>query len=338
MMEMQPMNRRSLLAVGLGLAAPRLVCAQGTLNPLLTGDISPVHDPCMIREGRTYHLFCTGSSPGARGAIPWRTSADLQTWTERAPALAALPDWAAKEVSGAHGAWAPDIGLLNGRYHLYYAVSTFGRNHSVIGLMTTPTLDPQAAGFGWRDEGLVIASSVRDDYNCIDPNLVVGEDGRAWLAFGSFWSGLKLVELDPKTGKPLAGAPLHSLARRRSPDAIEAPFIIQRQGGWYLFAAFDFCCRGADSTYYTAVGRAKDVEGPYVDRDGRAMMDGGGFLVLHAKLDPSGRFKGPGGASILRDGGREHIVYHAYDSQQKGVATLRIARLGWSNDGWPVAV
>jgi arabinan endo-1,5-alpha-L-arabinosidase len=338
MSDIPPINRRSLLAAAAALAAPGVGRAQGPLNDQLKGDISPVHDPCMIRQGAVFHLFCTGSSPGARGAIPWRTSPDLVTWTERAPALEKLPDWAQQEIPGAHGAWAPDIGLLNGRYHLYYAVSTFGKNHSVIGLMTTPTLDASAPEFGWRDDGAVIRSGVHDDYNCIDPNLVVGEDGHAWLAFGSFWTGLKLVELDAATGKPREGAPLHSLARRRTPDAIEAPFIIHREGWWYLFAAFDFCCRGVDSSYYTAVGRAKAVEGPYVDREGKALMDGGGFLVLHAKLDPSGRYKGPGGASILRDGGREFIVYHAYDSRNKGAATLRIARLGWSNDGWPVAV
>ena len=31
-----------------------------------------------------------------------------------------LPDWVAQEVPKARDAWAPDISLFNGKYHLYY--------------------------------------------------------------------------------------------------------------------------------------------------------------------------------------------------------------------------
>jgi arabinan endo-1,5-alpha-L-arabinosidase len=85
------------------------------------------------------------------------------------------------------------------------------------------------------------------------------------------------------------------------------------------------------------VGRSKSVEGPYIDREGRKMKDGGGTVVLHADQDATGRFKGPGHVDILQDGDIEHIVYHAYDSQNGGRPTLRIQRLDWQ-DGWPVAV
>ncbi|HWW24971.1 MAG TPA: family 43 glycosylhydrolase, partial [Caulobacter sp.] len=129
-----------------------------------------------------------------------------------------------------------------------------------------------------------------------------------------------------------------AIAARPRPSAIEAPCIVERDGWFYLFASFDFCCRGADSTYYTVVGRSKAVAGPYVDRDGKALMKGGGFIVLHADLDLAKRFKGPGHVAVLRDGGRDHIVYHAYDARKGGVPTLRIQPLGWTADGWPVAL
>ena len=93
-----------------------------------------------------------------------------------------------------------------------------------------------------------------------------------------------------------------------------------------------------DSSYYTMVGRSKAPDGPYVDRDGKAMLHGGGFLVLHADLDRTRRFKGPGGISILREPGRDFIVYHAYDGDHGGAPALRIQPLGWSADGWPVAL
>ncbi len=337
------LTRRHALAAGLctaSLAAPAATLAAGpSLNDRMTGDLSPVHDPCIIKQGATYHLFCTSQANQPPGLIHWRTSPDLVTWTLVGAVMPALPDWAQKEVPGTRGAWAPDISLINGRYHLYYALSTFGKNRSVIALQTTATLDRADPAFGWRDEGVVLASKPGDNFNAIDANIVTTSDGRVWMSFGSFWSGLKLVEIDPTTGKPKPGAPLTAIAARPHPDAIEAPYIIERDGWFYLFASFDFCCRGADSTYYTVVGRAKAVTGPYVDRNGKAMMmKDGGLIVLHADLDPAKRFKGPGHVAILREPGRDYIVYHAYDAKKGGAPTLRIQPLAWTADGWPVAV
>ncbi|MGR4863638.1 arabinan endo-1,5-alpha-L-arabinosidase [Caulobacter sp. LARHSG274] len=335
-----PTRRRALLTLGAAaaLARPLAAGAAASLNDRLAGDLSPVHDPCIIKQGDTYHLFCTSQVGQKPGLIPWRTSPDLVTWTLAGAVMPALPDWAQKAVPGTRGAWAPDISLINGRYHLYYALSTFGKNRSAIALQTTATLDRTDPAFGWRDEGVVLASQAGDDFNAIDPNIVAAADGRVWLAFGSFWSGLKLVELDPATGKPRPGAPLTALAARSRPHAIEAPYIIARRGWFYLFASFDFCCRGADSSYYTVVGRSRDLAGPYVDRNGKAMLDDGGLIVLHADLDPAKRFKGPGHVAVLHDGDRDLIVYHAYDARRGGVPTLRIQPLGWTDDGWPVAL
>ncbi|MEJ2815226.1 arabinan endo-1,5-alpha-L-arabinosidase [Caulobacter sp. CCG-8] len=338
------LTRRHALAGALSATLPGIAAAQASaqttasLNDRMTGDLSPVHDPCIIKQGATYHLFCTSQANQPPGLIHWRTSPDLVTWTLAGAVMPALPDWAQKEVPGTHGAWAPDISLINGRYHLYYALSTFGKNRSVIALQTTATLDRSDPAFGWRDEGVVLASKSGDDFNAIDANIVTGPDGRVWMSLGSFWTGLKLVEIDPATGKPKAGAELTSIAARPHPDAIEAPYIVQRDGWFYLFASFDFCCRGADSSYYTVVGRSKAVAGPYVDRLGKPMLKGGGFIVLHADLDPAKRFKGPGHVAVLRDGARDYIVYHAYDAKTGGVPTLRIQRLAWTDDGWPVAV
>ncbi|CAN5504546.1 arabinan endo-1,5-alpha-L-arabinosidase [soil metagenome] len=334
------LTRRSALAGAtlMTLAPTFAASAPPSLNDRLTGNLSPVHDPCIIKQGETYHLFTTSQVGEKPGLIHWRTSPDLVTWTLIGAVMPALPDWAQKAVPGTRGAWAPDIALINGRYHLYYALSTFGKNRSVIALQTTGALDRADPAFGWRDEGVVLASKTSDDFNAIDPNIINTADGRCWMSFGSFWSGLKLIEIDPATGKPREGAALTALATRRRPGAIEAPYIIERKGWFYLFASFDFCCRGVDSSYYTVVGRSKDLAGPYVDRVGKRMLDDGGFIVLHADLDPAKRFKGPGHVAILRDGGRDLIIYHAYDAKKAGAPTLRIQPLAWTDDGWPVAV
>lgn len=331
-----------LAMVGLGTLVPNASGAQSaarmSLADRVTGDIAPVHDPAIIKQGDTYYLFSTSLSRDGTGQIPIRVSKDLINWMPAGTVFARMPDWAKHEIPKAHGIWAPDISLVNGEYRLYYAVSTFGSNRSAIGLATSPTLDPGAPNYKWTDKGKVLASTVADDFNAIDPAAIMDREGRAWLAFGSFWTGIKMVRLDPATGLRLPDdRKVYSLARRPAPDAIEAPFLIEHDGYYYLFASFDFCCRGADSTYYTVVGRSKAIVGPYLDPDGRPMTGGFGQIVLHAKLDPTQRWRGPGHSAILKDGDRLFIVYHAYDAQHRGIPTLRINALGWTADGWPVA-
>jgi arabinan endo-1,5-alpha-L-arabinosidase len=245
-----------------------------------------------------------------------------------------MPDWVKQAVPGARGIWAPDVIFAGGEYRVYYSVSTFGTNRSAIGLVTTPSLDQPV----WTDKGLVVASAQSDDFNAIDPAVFVDAQGRHWMALGSFWSGLKLIRLDSKTGLRARGdREVHAIAHRPSPGAVEAPFVMRRRGYYYLFASYDFCCRGPASSYYTVVGRARNPKGPYLDRAGKSMMEGGGLRVLHADLDPSRRFVGPGHIAILRESKQDYIVYHAYDTQARGTPTLRIQPLGWTDDGWPVA-
>ena len=131
----------------------------------------------------------------------------------------------------------------------------------------------------------MLESKVEDDYNAIDPNYVEDSEHHAWLAFGSFWSGIKMRSLDAASGKlSETDKTTYSLASRVRPvdappnppglpgnwQAVEAPFIVHRGGYYYLFTSFDLCCRGIKSTYRTVVGRSKSITGPYVDREGRS--------------------------------------------------------------------
>jgi arabinan endo-1,5-alpha-L-arabinosidase len=96
--------------------------------------------------------------------------------------------------------WAPDVLQLHDRYLLYYSVSTWGSRNSAIGLATAPLAVTGSTNFAWQDQGLVIRSTTNDEFNTIDPSVLLDDSGRLWLAFGSYWSGIKVVELDPKTG------------------------------------------------------------------------------------------------------------------------------------------
>jgi arabinan endo-1,5-alpha-L-arabinosidase len=311
--------------------------ATGAAQPAdLAGPITGVTDPSIIKQGDTYYLFSTG--PG----IPIRASNDLIHWQVIGQVWGTIPAWARSKVPGASEFWAPDVSFFDGEYHLYYALSTFGSDRSVIGLATNPTLDPTASDYHWVDRGEVIESMPgRTNWNAIDPNLVVVGNSAVWLAFGSQWSGIKLCRIDPQTGKPshrtsgpgLSRAPrLDSIASRPASGPIEAPFIFSRDGYYYLFASFGDCCMGAASTYKIMVGRSRAVTGPYRDRAGESMIHGSGTLVLGS----AGRYRGPGSNAVLSDGGQDWIVYHDYDVQGGGLPKLEIRPLNWTRDGWPV--
>jgi len=303
--------------------------ASPTLEP--RGDIRNVHDPTIIMEGGTYYLFST------RAGIALRCSEDLILWKLCGDVFGHLPQWAVEDVPGLRGLWAPDISYFNGKYHLYYSASTFGSNRSSIGLATNTTLNPLSERFRWEDKGKVIGSNPSDDWNAIDPNLAFDEEGQPWLSFGSFWSGIKMRKIDPTTGKlSTQDQTLYSLASRprtkELPGAIEAPAIIRKNGFFYLFVSFDICCRGRESTYNIRVGRARRITGPYADRSGKPMMEGGGTLLAEGAR---GRWRGPGHCAILQGRDGDRLVYHAYDAEARGIPTLRISLIFWDAEGWP---
>jgi arabinan endo-1,5-alpha-L-arabinosidase len=291
----------------------------------LDGDITPVHDPVIIKEGDTYYVFSTG------GAI--RRSKDLRHWTLSGRVFEKLPEWTTNEIPGARGGyWAPDISYYKGLYRLYYAVSTFGKNDSAIGLATNQTLDPSSPNYKWVDQGMVFRSYHDDDFNAIDPNLATDEQGGQWLNFGSFWGGIKMRRIDPETGRLSSqDTKLYSLASRSTnPNTIEAPFIIRHDSYYYLFVSFDFCCRGVKSTYNVVVGRSRDITGPYADAAGKSMMEGGGTRLIEG----TARWRGPGHEAVLLDpGGPDLMVFHAYDGTT-GKPHLQISTMVW-DEGWP---
>jgi len=287
-----------------------------------------VHDPSMIWDGKRYYLFATG------GSLSIRSSADLLQWSNAGRVFAGTPSWVTTALGSDPGSlWAPDVSYFNGRFHVYYAGSTFGSNLSVIGLATSPTLDSTRPDFAFVDEGVVVQSKKGDNFNAIDPNVGFDESGTPWLVFGSFWTGIKLRKLDPATGKPAADdAMQYALASRAGGGAIEAPSIVSHNSFYYLFVSFDVCCKGTSSTYRTMVGRANKITGPYSDKAGGAMTQGAAEQLLAT----SGRYIGPGGGTAFRDGDNYLYVFHYYDGQDNGVSKLQIRPVTWGSNDWPV--
>ncbi len=302
-----------------------------------------VHDPVMAYEDSTYYIYSTGMG------IQQMTSRDGKTWTVRhQPVMSVIPQWTRDSVPGfRHHVWAPDVIQWHGRWWLAYSCSTFGKNGSAIGLLSTRKLN---SGL-WDDEGFVVSSREnRDNWNAIDPNFIIDDNDQAWMTWGSFWDGIQMVRLDTtmhvaKGERPRTIARRYASRDRNVPanptskyagtNAIEAPFIFRHDGWYYLFVSWDYCCRGAQSNYRVAVGRSRQVDGPYLDRSGKDMRDGGGTLFLEGDKK---QFEAVGHCAAYHVNGEDIFICHGYSIAHQGASILVQRPIRWTADGWPMLI
>lgn len=294
----------------------------------LTGDLA-THDPALAKDGDTWFVYSTGNGTVADGNIQVRSSDDGRAWRYEGEVWERKPDWLREAVPGVTNLWAPELVEHDGTWYLYYSASTFGKNRSLIALATNTTLDPDDPDYEWVDRGEVVGSVPGDAFNAIDPGVAVDEAGTPWMAFGSFWSGIRMVELEWPDGLRAdpAAEPLRLADRGAPPNAIEAPYLMEHNGDWFLFVSRDSCCQGSDSTYKIAVGRADAPTGPFVDRDGVPLLEDGGTILAETE----GTRIGPGGQSVA-DG---MMALHYYDGELNGQFRLALVPIEWGDDGWP---
>jgi arabinan endo-1,5-alpha-L-arabinosidase len=232
------------------------------------------------------------------------------------------------------GGVAPDVILIGDRYYVAYAKGgggLAGGHASNVYVMWTKTLDPKSPDFGFKDEENVVASSDgKEDCDAIDPAFLLDPNtGRLWLTYGTYFGFIRIVELDPKTGKRIAGNKAMDIA-----IDCEATAMMYRDGWYYLLGTHGTCCDGPNSTYNIRVGRSRKVTGPYLDNMGVPMLKGGGKLVLGARehLFGAGHF----GLLDLGDSVEKFSCHYEADLDRSGRSVLHIQSLLWKN-GWPVA-
>lgn len=280
-------------------------------------------DPSVIRVGDWFYAYGTeddwGDGEGSR-EIPIVRSSNLVEWEYVGEAFDARPRWKAGFL------WAPDIARYEGRYYLYYSVSVWGDPNPGIGVATAD--NPEGP---FDDHGMLFDSATIGVENSIDPQFYV-DDGVPYLIWGSF-HGIYAVELS-EDGLEVAGEPI-----RLAGNDFEAPYIIERDGVYWFFGSLGTCCEGAESTYRVAVGRADALLGPYTDRDGRALRQGSGTVILEGGQ----HFAGPGhNAIVTDDDGNDWIIYHAIEREHPRADSgatrrpLMIDPITWSDQGWPV--
>lgn len=298
--------------------------AQDTLNPL-KGDIR-VHDPVMIKQGDTYYVFQTG-----RG-IPIKTSTDRIFWKNAGRVFDSsdLPAWRKNDIPEQDGSlWAPDIHYRNGKYHLYYSVSAWMNFNSSIGYATNVTLDATDPKYKWEDHGQVISfKNGGEKVNVIDPNVFVDTDGKVYLFYGSYQAGLRMVQLDPVTGKLMSDPPSSTTI---TTSLGEGSFVIKGPGYYYIFASRGRCCAGMRSTYQIVIGRSKNIGGPYLSKEGKSWAENNYTLFLEGDSTAPGK----GHNGFFTEGDSTFIVYHAYTRAANGASLLNIKPMFIDKDGWP---
>ncbi len=301
------MKTKSILAGSIALVSalvPQMTFAQGG-KPY-------IHDPSTIMEcDGKYYTFGTGGG----GLI------SEDGWT-----------WNGGGVRPGGGA-APDAIKIGDRYLIAYSATGGGLGGGHAGRVLTmwnKTLDPNSPDFAYT-EPIEVAHSLDDeDCDAIDAGLLLDPTtGRLWLTYGTYFGFIRIVELDPKTGKRVEGNEPVNIA-----IDCEATDLMYRNGWYYLLGTHGTCCDGPNSTYNIVVGRSRNVTGPYLDNMGRDMLKGGGKMVIAA----GDRKTGPGhfGRYIEDDGVEKMSFHYEADFDQGGRSVLAIRPLLWKND-WPVA-
>jgi len=294
-------------------------------------------DPSIIRGqsagDNNWYLYCTSEFFTDHSRLHYMSiskSTDLVNWTYVSDVFAGKPSWVASDGY----LWAPDIEYFNGKYYLYYAASNTRAGGAAIFVATsstatgpwtaspTPVVEPEPVpGHGMRPT--------------IDPAIVQDGDQK-YIFYGSFNGGISARTLSDDGTISDRGSQVQIALS----DRYEAPYIVKRNGYFYLFVSAGACCDGALSGYGVYAARSPNVLGPYVDKDGNSLLESriGGTPVLTMN---GNRWIGPGHNAVATDAtGTDWMIYHAIDTAKPyfdGSWTRRPAMLDqimWI-DGWP---
>ncbi|HVH86928.1 MAG TPA: family 43 glycosylhydrolase [Terriglobales bacterium] len=296
-------------------------------------------DPSIIhgqQPGDTFwYIYCTNEifhDGSPLHLIPISKSQDLVHWTYSGDVFQQMPSWVAADG----GVWAPDIQYFNGKYYLYYAVSNTTIPGSAIFVVTSS----MPTGPWNASTAPVVASSSAPCCSglrmTIDPAVAQDDNGQRYIFYGTYTGGISARTLSADGMSSLPETEVQIAV----PNRYEAPYIVKRNGYFYLFVSASNCCNGPLTGYAVFAGRSQNILGPYMDRDGFSLLDarvgGTPTLVMNGN-----RFVGPGHNAILTDAaGQDWMLYHAVDLDKPFFANgwtrrpVMLDAIDWI-DGWP---
>ncbi len=286
-------------------------------------------DPNLVRSPDGYfYAYSTNADWRKEGlggpyTTPVLRSKDLVHWVFLRDAFDKKPDW---KIGGI---WAPDVTYYKHKYILFYAFSIWDDPNPAIGVAVSRK--PEGP---FTDLGKLFYSKEVGVDNSIDPNLVI-DHGKPYLVWGSF-RGIYGIALS-KDATKITGKKFQIAGNQ-----FEGSYIYKRGKYFYYFGSSGSCCEGVKSTYHVRVGRSVSLKGPYLDKDGKSLLEGGGTLLLKADEGDKG-FVGPGhnGDIETDDAGQTWMVYHAIykagvKPENAGAGRpMLLDKIEWM-DGWPV--
>lgn len=325
-------------------------------SDILKGEVR-LHDPAGLVEVDGYLMtFATGRTIRSAYLPP-----GSDEWVRGEPVFprGQRPAWMGELLPNNKGFWAPHAAFPR---VMYYSVADDSDSKDIAAIgRATAVGDPP--NLTWIDDGKPVLfcdrSEVAEPF-AIDPAVFEGANDTLWMVYGSHWSGIWIVELDPETGHIkdgharengwTPGNPAFTHVASELPrgatdlpepgftaGAIEAPYVYWSGKYYYLFVNWGKCCSGIDSTYEIRVGRSTSPQGPYLDKDGRDLADAGGTLFV----ETDGRFIGPGHANIYtyqdsKEKTRRVFTYHYYDGEAEGRPKMHARELVFDRNDWPV--
>ncbi|OJJ47295.1 hypothetical protein ASPZODRAFT_1937166 [Penicilliopsis zonata CBS 506.65] len=316
----------SYVAITVGLGIPHRGPNAASSFPATHATNLQTHDPSIIKHGDTYYLYAVGehisifNAPTLDG--PWTQSGTV------------LKDLSVIPKGDREKPWAPMVLEHDGKFYCYYSVSEAGCRDSAIGVATS---DSPGAG-SWVDHGIIVQSGTGDGSgsypfntsNTIDPAAFIDGSGQAYLTFGSYWTGIWEVPLNPDlltadvssaNSRHLAYEPVAIDNGGDNPNPLcrdgshpeEGSFMSYHEPWYYLWFSHGKCCDldpnalpAAGQEYSIRVGRSNSPQGPFVDQNGDNLVDGGGLVVYGS----NGDVYAPGGQGVLADSDSDILYYH----------------------------
>ncbi len=300
-----------------------------------------LHDPSIMKFEDEYFIFSTDVMYGgtARAGIMRRKSENLVKWFFKGWAFDAIPAEALNHIISqgqtASTMWAPYALLYGSEIRLYYSVSVFGQNISAIGMATSES--PYGP---WEDYSIILSTTQSSSVNAIDPAIIEDEiSGRQWMAYGSYWAGIYIVEMDPATGMRLNTNDYGKKIAARSiwGQAIEGPEILYNTelDKYFLFVTYG----SLEDSYNVRIGRSDNPDGPFLDYFGYDMataVENLPIITAQYSFDNHPGWQGFGHCGLLHDGENYYYVSQARPSSNIYLMDLHVRRILWTEDGWPV--
>ena len=313
-------------------------------------------NPVLIRGFRTAPINVSVADPTViQGDDGWMysfstnrlvlKSKDGCTWQVHSRNIIPNPTWGDDYYGRPINArvWAPDVRKVQNKWIYYYSLSAWGLPCGIGYAVADNVAGP------YVDKGKLFTCSEIGIENCIDPQVIVEDDGSVFMVMGSF-RGIYLIELTRNGMGCLRGVEYQKETKTLiagypgswDGSTYEGSYIVKKDGAYYYFGSVGTCCEGEKSTYRVYVARADDIRGPYCGSDGVPITQSGygktyGNLVVKAPASVPKSVVGPGHNSVFVDAnGDWWLYYHAFTSLDSfRTRHLFMDKLLWDKSGFP---